>query len=72
VRWHGEAPGAGKDHLMSKSITVLLVNDQAPIIRILDAETVRVGDDGHLHVGSAAIFAAKMWLGAYETEKGTL
>jgi hypothetical protein len=56
---------------MSKSITVLLVKDQSPTIRMADAEAVRVDDSGYLHVGSVATFAPGMWLGAYETEKGT-
>jgi hypothetical protein len=56
---------------MPKSITVLLVNDQAPVIRVLDAEAVRVDDNGYLHVGAAAVFAPAKWLGAYETDRGT-
>ena len=55
-----------------KSITVLLTSHSTLILRILDAEAVRVDDNGYLHVGSVGVFSPAGWQGVYETEKGTL
>lgn len=55
-----------------KSVTVLLVNDQALILRIPDAEAFRVDDTGYLYVGTVAVFSPTRWNGVYESDKGTI